>query len=149
MELFTMGLKSEQIKRIASSLNPQKSGTPIRRESQEAGTGGGEYWNTVKAIAKDIKEEFENYSDTDVSDQVWQSVDGNEYIIYYDKNLDVLKNSNNSDAISDAGVEIDTSKGWQNILTQVAFYAMEQDVWGALSNLGWDGDSFEGDEYDY
>ena len=124
------------------------------KRAQEKGTGGNEYWNTVKAIAQDIKEEYqESGGDFDVEERIWEEVDGSEYIIYYHKNLEVLQNSDNSDEIDNVGAEIDTSKGWQAILTQVAFYAMEADVRDALSEIGygtaaWQG-GFEDDEEDY
>lgn len=113
-----------------------------------------EYWGTVKAIAQDIKDEYKQYGDTDVEELIVQHVDGSEYIIYYHKNLEVLQNSDNADAIDEVGAEIDTSKGWQNILTQVAFYAMEADVRDALADIGygtaaWQGGFDDDEEEDF
>lgn len=112
-----------------------------------------EYWGTVKAIAQEIKDEYKQYGDIDVEQMIAEQVDGSEYIIYYAKNLEVLQNSDNADAIDEVGAEIDTSKGWQNILTQVAYYAMEADVRDALANIGygtaaWEG-GFDDEEEDF
>ena len=142
------GISQEGMKRLAKKVEKPS------KKAQEKGTGGNEYWQTVQAIARDIKEEYqESGGDFDVENRIWEEVDGNAYIIYYHKNLEVLQNSDNSDAIDEVGAEIDTSKGWQNILTQVAFYAMEADVRDALSEIGygtaaWQG-GFEDDEEDF
>jgi sulfite reductase alpha subunit-like flavoprotein len=134
------GISKEGLKRIASKVD-QASKAP-RKVAQQR--GGNEYLQTVKAIAEDIKDDYKSFGG-EVYDMVHEQVDGNEYIIYYAKNLEVLQNSPNSDAIDDVGMEIDTSKGWQNILTQVAYFAMVQDVMDELENLGYDGEGF-GDE---
>jgi hypothetical protein len=60
--------------------------------------------------------------------------------------MKVLEYSSNDEAFEDQGIELDTSRGWRNILTQVAYWAMFADVEEALSELGWDGYSF-GDDY--
>ena len=133
----TKGLSDESMRKVADALGPED-------EYKEPS-----YWESIESTAQGIKDEFKEYPDTEVSELVWQSVDGSAWIIYYANNLDVLQQSNNSDAIDDAGVEIDTSRGWRHILTPVAFYAMEADVWEALRDLGWDGDSFGDEEDDF
>lgn len=98
-----------------------------------------EYSDSVEGIAEDIlnelevktQEDFENV-ENDVHDRVWENVDSSQWIIYYTKNLTVLEQSQNSDAIDDAGIDLDTSQGWRHILAQVAFFAMEADVKDAI-----------------
>lgn len=126
-----------------NTYNPGTGKISSRKRAEE--DTGQDYLKTVKSVAQGIKEEYENYGDTDIEQMIHEQVDGNHYIIYYHANLIVLQNSDNADAIDDVGMEIDTSQGWQNILTQVAYFAMEQDVRDALEELGYDGEGF-GDE---
>lgn len=139
-----LGITDEGLKKIAKA-GEKQAAKPAPKVAQES--GGSEYVRTVQSIAEDIKERWKNGEVDDINEAIWEDVDGNHYIIYYSANMEVLQESRNDDAISDAGVEIDTSKGWRAILTQVAFYAMEADVRDALTDLGWDGmDSFEDEE---
>ena len=129
------GIRDEGMKRLAKQV--QKQGDALGPEDQEPN-----YSSSVNSLAQGLKEEFQAGEIDDMNDRVWQDVDGSQWIIYYASNMQVLEESRNPDAIDDAGVDIDVSRGWRNILTQVAFYAMEADLWEALSDLGWDGDSF-------
>lgn len=148
------GLSNNAVRRIQGSIkqgfktSPEEAADQLQqsKKAQEDGTGGQDYWKNVKSIAEDIKDDWMRDPSLDVNERVWEEVDGHHYIIYYHANMVVLQNSDNDDAISDAGVDIDTSKGWRHILTQVAFYAMERDVYDALEELGFDGEGFEMEE---
>ncbi len=109
--------------------------------------GGSEqkYYDTIRAIAEDIKDEHKEYG-TDVHDQVFERADS--LVIYYSDSLDILQLSNNQDAVSDIGAELDMSNGPWGVITQMAFYAAEQDIWEELSKIGWDGDGFGEEEED-
>ena len=89
-----------------------------------------EYWETVDLIAEEAKENAEEYGD-DVYDNVNQSVDGSYWIIYTHAQLKVLQYTDNKDAIND--VYGDTLEGSADtIITQIAYFAMVQDVMDRL-----------------
>ncbi len=102
-----------------------------------------EYWKSIESIATEIKDEWLDDNDIDIYQFVCENVDNSEWIMYYSENFYVLQHSKNEDAMEDQGLELDTSKGWRNIVNQIAHYAMEQDVQDKLSDLGWNGDVFE------
>jgi hypothetical protein len=85
-----------------------------------------EYWETVDTIAEDAKDNAEEYG-SDVYDNVNESVDGSYWIIYTHAQLKVLQYTDNKDAIND--VYGDTLEGSADtIITQIAYFAMVQDV---------------------
>lgn len=133
------GIGDDGLKRVAKGVTAQEEQTDQQKRQ--------EYWATVKTIAEEIKQEWMEDRDLDIHSRVFEDVDGSWYIIYYHANMIVLDATDNEDALDNAGVDIDTSQGWRHILTQVAFYAMEADVYEALAEIGWDGgESFEGVE---
>lgn len=103
-----------------------------------------EYWESVRSYAEGILEELEiktledfaaREDSGEISDRVWETVDNSQWIIYYSYNMTVLDASDNPDAFDDAGIELDVSKGWRHILTQVAFFAMEHDIRAQIESL--------------
>ncbi len=89
-----------------------------------------EYWETVDTIAEDAKDNAEEYG-SDVYDNVHESVDGSYWIIYTHAQLKVLQYTDNKDAIND--VYGDTLEGSADtIITQIAYFAMVQDVMDRL-----------------
>lgn len=102
-----------------------------------------EYFKTVEFLATSIKDEWKQDNDLEVFERIHELIEGNHYVIYYSANIEVLQASNNEDAFEDQGGELDTSKGWRSILTQVAYFAMWQDVMDKLEELGFDGEGFE------
>jgi hypothetical protein len=84
------------------------------------------YWNSVKTIATETREEYPNPDDDERSDYIWQTVDASEWIIYYENNETVLDATNNYNAIDDVGIEATTD--WKQTRMICAFYAMLQDV---------------------
>ena len=93
-----------------------------------------DYWNTIKSIAPDAREEYPRHcdrlichvSDDARSEYIWETVDGSEWIIYFANNETVLSATNNHDAIDDVGIEATTD--WKQTRMTCAFYAMLQDV---------------------
>jgi len=89
-----------------------------------------EYWETVDTIAENAKDNAEEYG-SDVYDNVNESVDGSYWIIYTHAQLKVLQYTDNKDAIND--VYGDTLEGSADtIITQIAYFAMVQDVMDRL-----------------
>ena len=98
-----------------------------------------DYWNTVKAIATDTREEYPNPDDDERQGYIWESVDGSEWIVYYANNETVLNATNNHDAIDEVGPETSSfwlKSDWKRSRMTCAFYAMLQDVNDALSPVG-------------
>lgn len=97
-----------------------------------------EYRAEIETIAKDIidgwlrregKDSLHNETvPYEIYDAVYEWVDEHRWIIDYSYNMGVIENSNNADAIEDLGIELGTSRGWRNILKQVAFWAMLTDI---------------------
>ena len=94
-----------------------------------------DYWNTIKSIATDAREEYPNpdddargvyCDDDDRSEYIWETVNGTDWITYYSNNETVLSATNNHDAIDDVGIEATTD--WKQTRMTCAFYAMLQDV---------------------
>jgi len=91
-----------------------------------------DYWNTVKSIATECNHEisWEEYPDVDDdarAEYIWESVDGNYYIVYNYANETVLDATNNKDAVDEYGLEPTTD--WVKLRMQTAFFAMTADVW--------------------
>lgn len=100
-----------------------------------------DYFDSVQSIVDDIlsdldvktQEQFEDKR-SDVEERIWQDVDSSAWIIYTSDNLDVLRYTNNKDAYSDHGIELNTSDGFDGIAQQVAFMAMYQDALDTLQD---------------
>ena len=89
-----------------------------------------EYWYTVDLIAEYAKAAAEEYGG-DVYDNVHESVDRSYWITYSQAQLKVLEYTDNKDAIND--VYGDTLEGSvDTIITQIAYFAMVQDVMDRL-----------------
>lgn len=93
-----------------------------------------EYFNTVDAIAEDIRKEYPD-ADKDHNercDAVHESVDGSEWIIYtyrVEKVLEYSKNEPDGEEVrSMSGPDAD----WRKQQQIAAYMAMEQDVYEAI-----------------
>lgn len=87
-----------------------------------------EYWSQVESIAKDVTTEARE-QDRDITEVLWEWIDGHEYIIYYSKSHAVMRHTSNEDAYQDNfGVEGFAGKGYDQIATLYAYGAMEADV---------------------
>lgn len=106
----------------------------IKKESHKVAQGES-YEDAVKGIAIEVFNETRR-SNLDASELVSLAIDGSDYTKFVEASMEVLLNSENSNAIFDSGNDLDTSKGWQGVLNQMAYQAMEADVWEALKGLG-------------
>lgn len=86
-----------------------------------------EYWAQVESIAKDVTEEARADGD-DLYERLLETIDGHEWIIYTYKAEQVMRWTDSTDAIEDAGGFDATGKSWAEIVTAFAFYALMQDV---------------------
>jgi len=96
-----------------------------------------DYWNTIKSIATETREEYPNPDDDERQEYIWETVDGSEWIIYYANNETVLSATNNHDAIDDVGIEASSfwlQSDWKKARMTCAFYAMLQDVNDEMGN---------------
>lgn len=99
-----------------------------------------EYQSEITSIAEEIKAEVRE-NGGDVQDLVHENCDGHRWVIYTASNLDVLANSDNSEAGVDEGL-VDANEaikegGLSRLYAQLACCAMMQDVSEELA--GWDG----------
>lgn len=92
------------------------------------------YFNEVRSIAASCVDETLNEDgspDEDAArERVWETIGSNAYIIWTRHHLDVLKYSDNEDAIEDIGGmdSILKEKGLDGLHAAMAFCAMERDV---------------------
>jgi hypothetical protein len=91
-----------------------------------------EYFDEIRAIRANALEEYKEYgSDTDpnewVSEWLHQTIDGHEWIIYNWYHTQVLTWTDNDDAAFDV-IEKVSGTNSTEVLTPLAFYAMEADV---------------------
>lgn len=85
-----------------------------------------EYFRQCIEVAKDAIKNAEEYG-TEVSDNVHGSVDIHEYVIYTNKNLEVLTHSNNADAYFEENDTIEADN-FADLTRRLAAYAMRADV---------------------
>ena len=88
------------------------------------------YFAAVQEIANDARErEAEGY---DLSDSIYEMVDGSSWIIYTHKALKVLEYTSNEDALFDGPNALMDADSFSDAITRMAFYAMMQDVYDHL-----------------
>ena len=86
-----------------------------------------DYWNSVKDIATEAREEHPNPDDDDNRQEyIWETVNGSEWITHPANNKTVLSATNNFYAIDVSGLVPTTD--WKQTRTDCALYAMLQDV---------------------
>jgi len=98
-----------------------------------------EYWKEIAALAESIIEEWQERDGEDISEIAHEVVDGHQWIIYYAFTDDVLYHCSNEDAWEDVYSPEDIGnlvidKGMRDARTHQAFFAMEADVYEAVSN---------------
>lgn len=98
---------------------------PVDSEQSERA----DYWRTVAGIAQDALEAWRDadWDDDARYEAVWEGVDGSQYIIYTCETLRVFQFTDNDGAWEDLG-PLDSTKGWEHVLQQIAFCAMRADV---------------------
>lgn len=86
------------------------------------------YWAEVEALAKSCIAEAKRY-DRELSDVIWETCDGHQWVIYTYYQHQVLQHCRTgvAERFSDMGGP-DLSKGWDDVVMQAAFLALEGDV---------------------
>jgi len=90
------------------------------------------YYQHVEVCVDVIQDVLRDDPGAEISELVWEQVDSSEYIIYYDKNLKVLRYSTNEPGewkhlVSD-------SDSWREVIQALAYATMEQDLWEEVRN---------------
>ena len=98
------------------------------------------YIKTVRNIAEEAIEEYPftdgQYSD-DRQEYVSQSVDGNEYVIYYGANEYALGASDNEPDGSEVRAMSADDADWRTMRTLATYVAMEADVVEEIDRIFW------------
>ncbi len=90
------------------------------------------YRETVNDIAK---EALELADEEERETFVWESVDGSEWVIYYQNARAVAMVTDNLEAYEDGGIDLGSLPDGASIETLIAFYAMRADVCEAIERL--------------
>ena len=99
-----------------------------------------DYWSNVEAIGLDAIQEAKDYSDDadeateTVREQITQTVDGNYWVIYTHAALQGLVHSNNESAFFDHGMDASGWDSFSDVVTQLAYFALEADVWDRMED---------------
>lgn len=102
-----------------------------------------EYWDEVASIARDLIDEWRREPTTDLSQYLWETIDGNQYVIYTSHAKEVCMISPNDqtsfDYIADnfgkeAVIDEEGYIRWEAI----AFGCLYADVMDKLDQLGFD-----------
>jgi hypothetical protein len=99
-----------------------------------------EYWSEITSIAENVKQDVRE-NEGDVSDAVHEAIDGHQWVIYTGYHFDVLRHCSDESAGIDEGL-IDANAaladgGLSRLTAQLAYCAMERDVYNELD--GWSG----------
>lgn len=107
-----------------------------------------DYWDTVRAIAEEVREQYPNprRHHNERSEHIFESVDGSSYIIYYAENEDVLRETHNEPDDDEVASMGGPDRGWKDLRQTAAFLAMERDVWQTLQELDKEAEDEEEDE---
>ena len=92
-----------------------------------------DYWDSVKDIATEAREEYPDPDDDGRLEYIWETVNGSEWITHPANNETVLNATNNENAIDQ--VELLPTMDWKQIRMDCALYAMLQDVQDAISKV--------------
>jgi len=106
-----------------------------------------EYWKEIKDLAENITTEAMENNDNDreeaeeaINDHILhETVDGHQWVIYYNYSLDVVKHSDNEDYMVDnfgseyAG-DIMKDQGLDSLHSAIAFWCMYADIQDCLSD---------------
>tara|TARA_R110002020_G_scaffold463769_2_gene684007 strand:+ start:331 stop:828 length:498 start_codon:yes stop_codon:yes gene_type:complete len=98
------------------------------------------YRQTVQGIAQDAIEEYpftnELHSD-DRQEYVSESVDGNEYVIYYGANEIALRASDNEPDGDEVSAMSASDADWRTMRALTTYMAMEADVMEEINRIFW------------
>ena len=95
------------------------------------------YWDSVRDMAQEIKDA---YPDPDADhdervEMVYDSVGGSSWIIYWDDNEKVLRNTDNEPDAIEVMTMVKPGADWRDIRQVAAFLAMESDIYEMLREL--------------
>lgn len=95
------------------------------------------YWDSVVVLAEDVKESCPDPGKDHNCrvERIHENVDGNAWIIYYDNNETVLKQTHNDPDPGDVRSMSRQDADWKDMRQVAAYLAMEGDVWEALRDL--------------
>lgn len=102
-----------------------------------------DYWKEVSEVAQSILDELEIQSSDDyedkrdeISDYLFETVDGHQWIIYTFYNKEILRHTNNESYSEDNfGTEGYADKSYDEIGLQIAFWAFYADIQDNLYEL--------------
>jgi len=86
-----------------------------------------EYFDEVRSLAAQCVEEAREYG-RELSEVVWETIDGHEWVIYTAYNYDVLRHSDNSGAYCDNYGDDGLTTDGQLATDKLAYAALEADV---------------------
>tara|TARA_R110000737_G_scaffold76005_1_gene106358 strand:- start:1977 stop:2330 length:354 start_codon:yes stop_codon:yes gene_type:complete len=95
-----------------------------------------EYYNEIKSLAEyfatggEWETEYQDRHD-DRSSAIHELIDGHQFVIYYSKAADVVRHSDNSNAMFEELGQQEV-KDLDTLNTQLAFFAMVADIWEAI-----------------
>ena len=91
-----------------------------------------EYWDEINSCAQAaISQVKENGSN--VNDEIIEMVSEHQFIIYYQKSLMVVAQTENRDAYDE--FDLDYSNGFDSMCAQVAYFAMSGDIRDAIETI--------------
>ena len=93
-----------------------------------------DYIKTVEGIAEDAIKEYPN-DDDDRQEYVTESVDGNEYVVYYGANEIALRASRNEPDGSEVRAMSADDADWRTMRALATYMAMEADVMEEIDRL--------------
>jgi hypothetical protein len=97
-----------------------------------------DYIKTVRNIAEEAIKEYPNGQDDERQQFVSESVDGNEYVIYYSANEIALKASDNEPDAADVRAMSANDADWRTMRMLSTYLAMESDVMEEIHKIFWE-----------
>ena len=99
-----------------------------------------DYWRDVREIARDVLERESTGESTDRHEALHEAVDGSEWIIYYSKAAQVMRFTDNDNALEEetGGTIADFDSlegGYWSAVGIWAYYAMLADCGAAMARL--------------
>jgi hypothetical protein len=89
-----------------------------------------DYWNHIDAMAREIVTEVVTQGESvwALTDEIYQAVDGDSWVIYTHRALALLRHSQNDDALFAHGMSLDGCESASDVYTTLAHYAMLEDL---------------------
>jgi len=94
-----------------------------------------DYLRTVRNIAAEAMEEYPGEHSDERQEYVSETVDGNEYVIYYGANEFALRASDNEPDGEEVSALSANNADWRTMKTLATYLAMECDVMAEIDRL--------------